>query len=158
VRHPPGLFKGSAAFLEGLLGVIGVVHCQEIERNEARRVSCDSSVTRLAAGWMRCCSTSNSNRSPITTMISPIQNALLGEIGLDASTISGNSESLDAHCVSRSRPRLHPETRWIGTRPTLVRNDRGPLGICGLPTSRASERLGGITGELHDGHSAPTAL
>ena len=46
-------------------------------------VSSDSSFTRLAAGWMRCCSTSNSSRSPTTTTISPSITQRLGQVGLD---------------------------------------------------------------------------
>ena len=46
-------------------------------------VCSDSSFTRLAAGWMRCCSTSNSSRSPTTTTISPSIDAALRQVGLD---------------------------------------------------------------------------
>ena len=49
----------------------------------------DSSLTRLAAGWIRCCSTSNSSRSPTTTTISPSITQCSGRLALIASTISG---------------------------------------------------------------------
>ena len=52
-------------------------------------VSSDNSFTRLAAGWMRCCSTSNSSRSPTTTTISPSTTQWSGRFALTASTISG---------------------------------------------------------------------
>ena len=52
-------------------------------------VCSDSSLTRLAAGWMRCCSTSNSSRSPTTTTISPSTTHRSGRLALTASTISG---------------------------------------------------------------------
>ena len=48
-----------------------------------------SSVTRLAAGWIRCCSTSKSSRSPTTTTISPSITHRSGRFALMASTTSG---------------------------------------------------------------------
>ena len=73
-------------------------------------VSCDSSLTRLAAGWIRCCSTSNSSRSPTTTMISPSITHRSGRLALTASTISGKYRVIGARCGSRSRPRRRPGT------------------------------------------------
>ncbi len=52
-------------------------------------VCSDRSFTRLAAGWMRCCSTSNSSRSPSTTTISPSITHFSGRFALTASTTSG---------------------------------------------------------------------
>ena len=52
-------------------------------------VCSDSSLIRLAAGWMRCCSTSNSSRSPTTTTISPSTTHFSGRLAWTASTISG---------------------------------------------------------------------
>ena len=72
----PGLEKGLQV-LEALLDV--------------RHVVSDSILTRLAAGWMRCCSRSKSRRSPpdpITT-ISPSTTHLSGRLSLTASTTSG---------------------------------------------------------------------
>jgi hypothetical protein len=91
-----GRIRAGQAFLESrpslLERALGVSVSSSASRSKAMKlagVSCDSSLTRLAAGWMRCCSTSNSSRSPITTMISPSMTHFSGRFAWTASTISG---------------------------------------------------------------------
>ena len=80
-----------AALGERVACVVDVAEREQVERDERAGVCSASIFTRLAAGWIRCCSASKSSLSPeapITT-ISPSTTQRSGRFALIASTSSG---------------------------------------------------------------------
>jgi len=105
----------------------------------------ESNATRLAAGWMRCWSTSNSNRSPTTTTISPSTTQRCGRFALTAVTISGKYRVI-GRSLREPISTSSPSRKMIERKPSHFGSyDSAPVGICGTALASIGE-TGGMTG------------
>ncbi len=107
-------------------------------------VSAASRRTRESAGWIRCCSTSNSSRPSTATTISPSTTQRSGSSALNASTSSGKYRVIGFSLrepISTSSPSRNTTDR----KPSHFGSYDAPAGISGTALASIGA-TGGMTG------------